>query len=344
MRIQQTHIGRNISNATSALHSRSRISAALVTVILQFPAFFSCHIPYNDDNTAPGLSLKLNCRASAPEALNLFFFHDRAPMRLDSYQQISLPEQTSRIYGLSGSGGHLLQAISSKAGDTGQWAGIQYYGNLQTTLFSLADEDPSRPKLVGSTTLEAGRSRTGELDLSPVLCAVRIRSVACDFSERPYSGSSLSVSRLFLLHAGVEIRPLEPGCRPVSWINSGSLETEAVNRLPRPWMLLLENLGDVTERRISPGWTLYCYPNPSSGDVPGSPPTRLVIEATLLGHTCYYPISLPPMEMGTLCEMDITIRRMGTSDPDLPAVSGSVTLSHAILPWKEAEPQTVPFL
>ena len=80
--------------------------------------------------------------------------------------------------------------------------------------------------------------------------------------------------------------------------------------------------------------TFYCYPGSR---------TRLVLEARYDTLTCYYPIPLPQLVAGTCLEMDVTLTRLGASDPDFPTVSGAVSLHTQRIPWDMREPVTVTY-
>ena len=85
--------------------------------------------------------------------------------------------------------------------------------------------------------------------------------------------------------------------------------------------------------RIYPAAAFHCYPNPSDGSEFGSPVTRLVIEGKLRGTTYYYPIDLPGLKADVQYRLDVTLTRAGTTDPDTPAVAGSIRLESQVLDW-----------
>ena len=327
-------------------HIAGRFSAAIVAVFLQLPAFFSSCSPEEKPatvHTKAQIYIQWS-EIPTPDALDLFFFHTEEPMRLDAYQQVTGLEQSLFTYALSGNGPRRLAVLSGKAGDLFAWSGIQTYASLGKVRFSLEEEDPSRPRLVGETLLEEAQSRQTYLTLHPMLCTIRIRSVAADFSGRPYAGVPFHNNKLFLVNAGTECVPLgEDGGRPVSWMNTGMLDSLSVQQLPHPEMLVQEGCGSVGTRRVYPDQVLYCYANPAEEDLPGSPVTRVVLEGTIGTVKCYYPINLPAMEPGTCYQLDITLKRMGSPDPDIPVESGAVIIETDILPWIARDPETLLF-
>lgn len=305
-------------------------SAASLSAILQGPAFLaSCA----RETVSQPIEITVACatKGAVPDAIDLFFF-DTPPgaQLLDSYQQLLLPQ--GKAFGVSTSGPKHLVALSGKAGEKSQWARIRTFGNLCKHTFSLDRESSGTPLLCGEILLPAGNSRQAKLQLRPMLTAIRLRSVSCDFSGRPYAQSRFVNTQTFLSYAGSEYRPLgEEGGEPVSWMNPGFLDTLAVRALPEPDMLWQKGIGEVGKTRLYPQQTFYCYPGA---------PTHLVLEGRIGDKPCFYPIPLPSLAPDTRIDLDITLRRMGSPAPDIPAESGAVILELHCLPWEEETPKT----
>jgi len=313
-----------------------RISVAKITAILQLlPAFFSC---------TPSLAVKPAqadepthvyiqwTKNPSPEAINLFFFDTLGIRRLDSYQQIVTAQNDSPVYGLSCTGPKHLVVFSGKSGEKESWADICTYNHLKSRSFILQQESALSPLLFGQVSLPDGASRFAAIKLKPLLCSIRLQSVSCDFSGRPYHDYAFHLHKIYLTYAASEYRPMEEGDgQAVSWINPGSLDSLEVMTLPYPEMILQEGPGAVGTTRIYPEQTFYCYPGA---------PTRLVLEASVGGITCYYPVPLT-LERGSCTELNLTILRMGSPDPDTPTVSGAYSLETRTIPWEEYQAYSV---
>jgi len=326
-------------------HIARRTSATLLAVFLQLPAFFSSCIPQKEaDSVLTKAQIYIHwSEIPTPEALDFFFFNTDGPMRLDAYQQVTGLDRALFTYTLCGSGDRQLVALSGEPGNVYAWSDIQTYGSLGKLHFSLEGENPERPRLVGETFLEEGRSRQALLTLHPMLCAIQVRSVSCDFSGHPYAGIPFNNNKLYLLNAGVECLPLGEGDGPVSWMNMGQLDSAAVLDLPYPEMLLQEGCGPIGVQRIYPDKVFFCYANPATEDQLGSPVTRLVLEGSIGGTSCYYPVNLPRMLPGSSYQLDLTLTRMGSPSPDIPVESGTVLVQTDILPWNCFNPETLSF-
>ena len=189
-------------------------------------------------------------------------------------------------------------------------------------------------------TSEAGKM--GQVTLRPMLSKITLRSVACEFSERPYAGEKLQDVRAYLTYASEVCRPFAPEDTPSSWLNAGRLDEIATAALSHP-ETVLQTLTPSLGGRIYPDASFFCYPNPSDGTEFGSPATRLVIEGKLRGTTYYYPIELPGLKADAQYRMDVTLTRAGTTDPDTPAVAGSIRLESRVMDWDGREWEDIHF-
>lgn len=320
------------------------VSVAVITAILQVPAFFSsCErvTDRTDVHTETQIYIQWT-KNTTPEAIDLFFFDTLGAQKLDTYQQIPVDPRSSRQYGVSGPGAKRLVALSGTAGLTDPWLDILNYGSLCKKTYRLEEENLDEPQLVAEILLDGSSSRISLLNLQPMLSQIRINSVSCDFSGRPYAGKFFSNSKLYLTYAGTEYKPLGPGGgHPVSWINAGALDSLATLALPHPELVLQKGLGDIGPSRQNPAVSFYCYANP--GWQEGIPHTRLVLEGTLDGHLCYYPLEIPHLEPARVYSFDITLRRMGSPDPDIPVSSDAALVETLTVPWEIREPVTVTF-
>ena len=315
-----------------------------MTAFLQVPAFFSsCErvTMSTEAHTESQIYIQWT-KNTTPEAIDLFFFDTLGAQKLDTYQQILDVPGQPRQYGVSGPGAKWLVALSGTAGLTDPWLDIRNYGSLCKKTYRLEEDNLDTPQLVAETLLDGSASRITVLNLKPMFSQIRINSVSCDFSGRPYAGKFFSNSKLYLTYAGTEYKPLGPGGgHPVSWINAGALDSLATLALPHPEMMLKEGLGNIGTTRLYPALSFYCYANP--GREEGIPRTRLVLEGTLDGHLCYYPLEIPHLEPAQVYSFDITLRRMGSPDPDIPVSSDAALVETLTVPWKIREPSTVSF-
>ena len=265
------------------------------------------------------------------QGLDLLFFQDGPLFRLDAYQHFDRVPG-NRVTGTSSTAAEKIVILSNYPPDTYAWSSIRSLGSLVDLPFRLADEDPAAPMLYGESV--AGTMR--QVTLKPMLAKITLHSIGCDFSGRAYAGERLQDVRAYLTYASQECRPFAPEDPPSSWLNAGRLDEAATAALNHP-EAILQTLSASLGGRIYPSDGFYCYPNPSDGTTFGSPVTRLVIEGKLRGTTYYYPIDLPGLEADVQYRLDVTLTRAGTTDPDTPAVAGSIRLESQVLDWDGRE-------
>ena len=306
------------------LFATCRTSAVLLAALLQYPAFFSC-------TTLPAPAK----RAVAGEYIDVFFFDTLSPRYLDSYQRLRAGDM---LYALSSVGPKRIVALSVSSSDAMTWADIRTYADLCKYHFSLKEDSPEKPLMAGEKVLEDGISRIADLDMKTSLARVVLNSVACDFTDTPYTGYGFDNKLIYMQYAGVEARPFGPGQDiPVSTMNQGWLDSAAVMSLPRPEMLLQGGVGTIWRQRIQAGREFWCYENAVDSASLGKPVTRIVLVGYVGEHHCYYPIELPGLKAGETVKLDVTLRRIGTPDPDISASGDMLSLESQTVPWEVRE-------
>lgn len=284
-------------------------------------------------------------KASA-EALDLFFFEDEEGNTLDSYQRVD-EWDGAPVGGASRSGRKVLVALANYAHDRYAYGAMNCLQSLSRISFQLSSESPQRPLMSGRTNIIAGEKCS--LELSPSLASITLNSICCDFSKRPYSGSSLKDVNVYLTNVCSEYRPLSS--ESLSWINMGMYSPSDAAGLSHPEMLKA-HIDEVTSSVLFPNIVLYCYPNEIPEESLSVHFTRIVIDGTIGGIHCYYPININREDFGYVSgpegiapgknyALDITLTRIGTEDPDTPVSSATVTVKTTVRPWNEFPEYTV---
>ena len=330
--------GRILHYKTTTVYSRfGRCVSAARGAFCHLPAFLllACSPLTQPEEHTPAMRNAqiyiLKSGKTTLQGIDLLFFQDEPLLRLDAYQHLDAPAG-NRVSGTSSTAARTVVILSNYPSDTYPWSSVRSYESLQDLPFRLEDEDPSAPMLYGIS--EAGKMN--QITLRPMLSKITLRSIACDFSGRPYAGERLEDVRAYLTYASRECRPFADGDSPSSWLNAGHLDESATAALSHP-ETVLRDIGKSVGGRLYPSAAFYCYPNPSDGTDFGRPVTRLVIEGKLRGVTYYYPIDLPGLEADVQRRLDVTLMRAGTTDPDTPAVSGSISLESRVLDWDGRE-------
>ena len=308
-----------------------RVSAVLLSALLQIPAFFCSCTPVQD----------LRPRINRGDYIDVFFFDTIQPQLLDSYQRLKAGDP---LYAMSSVGAKRVVALAVQRTDTLVWADIRTYGDLCKYSFSLKEDSPDNPLLAGEQILPDGVSRVAQLQMNTCLARVVLKSVACDFSQTPYTGQGFHNTSIYMQYAGAEARPFGPGAEyPVSYINQGWLDSLEVMNYPNPEMLLQKGIGNIWRERIQAGREFWCYGNDVAEASVGRPVTRIVLEGYVGDNLCYYPVELPHLKAGQTIRLDLTLLRMGSTDPDIPVNSATVKVETQTAPWVDADQTEVVF-
>lgn len=310
----------NFITLSSVMGFACRVSVA-TTAFLQLPAFFASCTQMKEDSC---IHIKINRAETGRQAYDIFFFDSVEPFMLDSYQQCT-GEKCQYLF--SSPGDKIVAALPATAGDLLSRASVSRLHDLYHEVFSLENDSPDAPLRYGYARISGGASRDFDLNLNPLICTIRVKSVSCDFNGRSYGVISLFHNdNLYLVNAAVESCPLAAeGGHPVSWMNYGYPESN------HPY-ICAKGCGDVGLERVYPDVSFYCYPNPES-----KPPTRLVLDGWVGDAHCYYPIDIPLTKGGMTYELDVTLHRIGTDSPDCPASPGTYTVEWATVPWYESD-------
>ena len=186
---------------------------------------------------------------------------------------------------------------------------------------------------------------------------IRINSIRTDFQDREYYGEPLTDVKIYLTNVNASCCIMKhEDFRPESIVNPGFLDTEAMGRFHDSRIVCADAVPDIGRSPVDPGIRLYCYPNDSLEETPGSPFTRLVIEGKIAGYTYWYPITINRGDFGAITggdgngigrnmcySYDITILRTGTPDPDIPVDKDDIRIECSIEPWQEKGNETIAF-
>lgn len=197
----------------------------------------------------------------------------------------------------------------------------------------LTDNAPGRLLMTGSLTFRVPvpDDRPLSIGVERLVCQAGIRKISTAFTDPVLASLPFTLKAIYMTNCYAKARletdltESEISAAPAFWYNRmGSRSDSGADRLLRD--------GDIGTA-VSPasphtqGHWFYCYPNPASADDRSGNwsvrRTRLVIEAEIGGHTCYYPITLPPMRRNrTYLVEEAVIRNMGAGDPekDVPGV------------------------
>lgn len=325
----------------------------LFTLISLLPAFlYGCNVPQALPSAQRGAVTKVMATSSQGQIneLDIFVFNDDKMQRLDSYQKVTDPLSWNHEL-ISGSGDRIITVCANSSKCVEDWFSISSMSSLEEMTASLEEEDRRSPKMNGSAWIsDLHDNGHASITLSPIFSIVKVNSIRCDFSRRPYAGERLEDVKVYLTNVNAECRILDKeDILPIRIINAGRLHEEDLRMFPDPSILtdqINENIGPAA---VYPGIEFICYPNNSTAEGPGTPFTRLVIEGKVQGETFYWPLNINRDDGGygvgrnERYVYDITINRKGTKDPDIPVRTEDMDISFKIEKWNEKEEYAVIF-
>ena len=261
--------------------------------------------------------------------LDLFVFNDDGILSLDSYTR-SYAYSTTAFTIHSSSGEKVVVAIANHAFPDEVVTGIHSYADLCRETACFTDDHPSYPVMSGEAAFSAGPGHSCSVVLEPLMCSIELKSLKC----RMEGGAQLRNVRVYLTGVSNRAEILRgTDFLPSETLNNGGLSETDLGRLAYSGMVYkyLGNGKAGTEGTTYGSAVLYCYPNEAEAESFASPYTRLVVEGTLDGKTCYYPI---PINRGSLSDagtegigrnrryvFDLTLTRPGTGSPEEDVLS-----------------------
>lgn len=249
--------------------------------------------------------------------------------------------------------------ISTTAGNKNVWVVVNH-----PDLSSIATEDELKTKAVSldnnSKTDSKGFLMTGfasceVLSGETVSCSVPVsrlvsRVVLCKVENCcPKAYGDITVNRVYLTNV-VGNQQLDGGANPSAWCNVGGRANSDPQSIingssyqaqyetltyfapaPASPLTIATNASDVVPRYF------YSYPNPSavtSDVLEDGLQSKLVIEATVNGTVCYYPILLSnKLERNTTYSVGVTITGPGSDDPNKLVKKGIIGVTVVPEPW-----------
>ena len=207
---------------------------------------------------------------------------------------------------------------------------------LLNTVTRLEDNDLNSFVMSGSRSLEVGGTTDVELAVKRYVAKVSLGRIINSLSGA-YASKELIIKDVYLLN--VAANTTLGLSSPTQWYNKMGKENTPADHLIAQ--------GDISAS-VAPGGScnldcvFYPYPNPTEGNANGGTwserHTKLVVEASIGGVTCYYPVVLPVLQRNrTYTISDLTITMFGSDNPDIPIDKGTVEFSILVEDWETGQ-------
>ena len=324
-----------------------------LTLLSFLPAFlYGCSAPeaLPDRTMSACTRISLVSAERQMEDIDIFVFNDDRMQHLDCYQRVEdLPSWNNEL--VSGSGDKIITVCANAGEKMNEWYKISSLSHFREITMSLEEDSMIYPLMSGITySSSGGKNGRTDVRLSPLMSIVELRSIRCDFAERPYAGEKMTDVKVYLTNMNADCRIMDhENILPLRVINAGRLREDEMKLLNDPAMAMQEIRGEIGKETIHPGIKLACYPNNSTAEGPGTPFTRIVIEAKVQGETFYWPLDINRQENGygigrnERYIFDLAITRKGMKDPDTPICAEDMDITFTIEKWNEKQDYPITF-
>lgn len=178
-----------------------------------------------------------------------------------------------------------------------------------------------------------------ELELEHFAAKVQLLEISDNIAHNP----SFTIDRIFLVNVNTACL-YDYSTPSLNYAQLGSYKSAETGITP-----LTSDAVDVTLTKGQTHRTVYsfyCYPNPTVTETAQARFTRLVVQATYMGRSYYYPVNVAP-EGGTIEHnalyriTNLTITGPGSTDPDSPLTKESISFEVDVLEWADGYDQAV---
>lgn len=282
-------------------------------------------------------SLKSGVASITVRHLDVFIFETDGDGLLDSYRRVRNVGSTISVASRSGPKRVVLVAnADSTLFTVGSTVSYKAFSKIKSRCY---DEDPETPIMYAEMLVNSNRVH-GEyvVELLPIMSKICLKSFRVDFSATPAPDRMLTDMKAYLINvpASCTLVPAEIECPVDEILNYSGLVGEDVQKMHCKSMIFN------TEVENS---VFYCYPCTRGEEELGQCAPRLVIEGKAGSSTWYYPVNIgtEKVERGRCYNMYITITRLGMTDPDVAAETGSVSLRFEQKEWNIYENETLDY-
>lgn len=210
--------------------------------------------------------------------------------------------------------------------------------DLLTQTSYLKDNGSAKFEMTGSASGNITAAQSVNIEVRRIVSKVVLEKVSTNFTSPYYASKTFKITGIYLINT-VATNNFGLTATTFEWMNQ--LKLDASNSAAS----LIQKTGmDQTVTSSVPYTTansFYCYPNPTTSDsTDGSSwsvrKTRLVVEASLDGSTCYYSIALPVLERNKIYKItELNITKRGSANPWEEIKTADASFSITVADWDE---------
>lgn len=206
----------------------------------------------------------------------------------------------------------------------------------------LKDNAPDNLVMTGKTSKDiSASSNEVPIEVTRLVARVSIDKISNALSLPQYASVPISIDKIYLATVAGDRKYMSDSA-PVKWYNKGGVSSDCPSVLSSGSLTATVSNGAAYE---TPHY-FYCYPNDSGADASSgtwtASSTKLIVETTILGTKYYYPFGFPDIKSNmTYTIEELKITRLGSSEPETPVSTGTVSVTLTITEWKTGTSTTV---
>lgn len=194
----------------------------------------------------------------------------------------------------------------------------------------------------GGGTIGSGTSSVG-VELSRTVSRITLECISPVFLMDSYQASTVKLMGIHVINAA--------GSCPYTLVpDAGGIWHNRLGREPGLSKSLSGMLGSEMDmtldgHTVEGPWTFYACPNPTDNGIDSRTApswsernTRLVVELSIDGVSCYYPMTLPAMECNTeYLIREAILKGPGSASPDIPVERHDMAFTVSVRPWEQIQ-------
>lgn len=281
------------------------------------------------------------------ETLEVFVFNNSTGElngALDNYLKYSAGDVVSNIEIKAPQGDKLVYVVANS--HLSNWVGVVNLNSFLNQISNLKSEKPGSYTMAGYGNVTLGESTNINISITRLISKVILEEVKTAFAGTPYAGMKLSNVKAYITNVygnkhfnGTDVdTPVLLNYK--KFIEADTLSCAIVGMLCE---IINEPIGDAG---FHTPLYFYAYENMITTETLSDRFTKLVIQADIDGKRCYYPIPVNRVNYGytsssdhsgvrrnTIYRLKVTIKRIGSDNPDDTIVMGALNISVSIVDW-----------
>lgn len=297
------------------------------------------------DSKSTGSGHGLQADDNYINTLDVFIFHAAGELAgtLDIYKRFTAADGINNLQLKTTTGNKNIYAVANAHCD---WKGVNTLTAFKAAQSQLQKDDLRNFTMSGNLDVTLQATTSVNISISRLVGRIKLNSIKTAFAGTPYEGSKLSNVKVFLLNVH-GVKNIHDGniTTPVL-LNSKALSGTDVNGCTMLGMLYDAVTPQVDDAGYRTPHYFYAYENTLETETADNRYTRLVIQADLNGKTYYYPVNINQegygyvaanghkgLKRNTAYEINVTIMRPGSTDPDKPLQYGTLNVSLTVQNW-----------